>query len=42
VKVFGTLLMLIVLGVVTGQLLGQLLVAGIESLLDVIAVDQPS
>ena len=39
-KAFGTLLLLILLGVATGQLLGHLLAAGIESLLDIIAVDQ--
>lgn len=38
-KVAGALLVLVVLGIVTGQTLGHLLAAGIESLLDLVAVD---
>jgi hypothetical protein len=39
-KVVGTLLLLVVLGVGTGQILGHLLATGIENLPDVIALDQ--
>jgi hypothetical protein len=38
--VLGTLLLLVVLGMATGQILGHLLSTGIENLLDFIAPDQ--
>lgn len=38
--VVGTLVLLVLLGVAIGQLLGHLLAAGIENLLDVFIVDQ--
>jgi hypothetical protein len=38
-KLLGTLLLLVVLGMMTGQILGHLLAAGIENLLDVVALD---
>jgi len=39
-RLAGTLVLLVVLGVATGQFLGHLLATGIENLLDVIDLDQ--
>jgi hypothetical protein len=39
-KVLGALLVLVVVGMATGQILGHLLATGIEYLLDVIDLDQ--
>jgi hypothetical protein len=39
-KVLGTLLLLVALGVATGQVVGHLLAVGVESLLDVIDLDR--
>ena len=40
VKALGTLLLLVVIGMATGQLVGHVLAAGIEKLLDLAAVGQ--
>lgn len=40
IKALGTVLLLVVLGMATGQILGHLLATGIENLLDVVALDQ--
>ena len=39
-RVVGTLVLLAVIGIVTGQLLGHVAAAGIEQLLELVAVDQ--